>query len=63
MAQLNDLLVMGPSTMLGPTTIQGNLTVNGSIKKNNEEVLTETAANELYLTATISGSTLTITIP
>ena len=31
MAQLNDLLVMGQSSLLGPTTINSRLTVNDSI--------------------------------
>ena len=67
MAQLNDLLVAGPSSLFGPTTINGTLTINGPVIIEGE-VLTDTfmkkaEAEAKFITATLSGNTLTITIP
>ena len=63
MAQLNDLLVMGQSTLLGPVNIQNDVLVTGTIKTNDKEVLTKEEASKTYITATLDGNTLTITIP
>jgi hypothetical protein len=67
MAQLNDLLVAGPSTLLGPTTVNGTLIVNGEAVINGEELSTAYLkvedADDKYITASVSGTTLTIYIP
>lgn len=66
MANLKDLLVAGPSTLLGPTTIAGNLTVSGTIKENDVELstiyLTREDAADTYVTASLNTSTSTLTI-
>lgn len=44
MAQLNDLLVMGQSTLLGPTTVTGDSTFSGSVTIQNEKINNKTIA-------------------
>jgi hypothetical protein len=67
MAQLNDLLVAGPSQILGNVNIGGNLNVSGTISVNNQELssiyLTQEYANKTYIYGSVSGNTLTLIIP
>ena len=61
MAQLNDLLVTGQAA------VTASLSVGGEIKEQgtplNEKYLSKQEAETIYITATLSGTTLTITIP